>query len=1127
MTRSTLSALLFPLLAACGATVSASGTALAVLPVQAGQAAAAAQPGAERVPGMLRSPDVSATHVAFAYADDLWLVPREGGLATPLSSPAGSEVVPRFSPDGREILFSGNYDGGRDLFVLPVSGGVARRLTHHPGVEQVCDWTPDGRVLFASAHESPLASRGVAQIFTMGAQGGLPQRLPVPYGGNAALSADGDWLAYVPVPFDARTWKRYEGGTAMDVWLFNLRTLESRRMTDWKGTDTYPMWHGRSVYYLSDAGSNHHLNVWVYELDSGRRRQVTDFGEFDVRWPAIGPGDNGGGEIVFQHGSALHLLDLRTQQTRVLNVTVPGDRPELAARAVDVSKAAGGWALSPSGKRALVEARGDIWTLPAEHGAPRNLTASDNASDRSPAWSPDGQWVAYSSDRDGEYELHLIASDGSAKGARQLTDGHQAFFSRLLWSPDSKRLAFQDQSAQLYVHELESQQTVSVDRDPWARPMHVSWSHDSTWLAYNKAADSLPSLWLWDAEARTSQRLTAGVFADNWPTFDREGKYLFLASTREWSEPRYGDLDTTFVYAATDRLLVVPLRADVPSPFLPKSDEELRGEEKTKAKAEEQAKTEPEADAEAPPKERLRIDVEGFERRAVLLPVGRGNFSDLAVTHSGQLVYARRPAPGLDGPASVHFFDLEDDERKEKSLADKANALALSADGKILLVAHEGQATLREAKPDAKAKPVVTAGMRVLVDPRDEWRAMFVDAWRRYREWFYDPQMHGVDWVSMRTSYGALLEDCVSRGDVGYVIRELISELNVGHAYYNGGPDEGEAQPNVPVGLLACDFSLEQGAFRIAAIHEGAPWDADARGPLSQPGVTAKVGDFLLAVDGVPLNTERDPWQAFVGKADQVVALTLSDRPQLDESARRVLVKPLANDGALRYRAWVESRRLRVEQASGGRVGYLHVPDTGVNGQNNLFRQFAGQIHKEALIVDERWNGGGQVPTRFIELLARPVTNLWAIRDSKSLVWPPDSHQGPKCMLINQRAGSGGDAFPYYFRQAGLGPLIGVRTWGGLIGIDNLPPLLDGASVSVPNFAFYENDGTWGVEGYGVDPDVEVIEDPARMQHGEDPQLDKAIELMLAALQRGEGYRPLPVPAFPDRSGFGVTEQDR
>ena len=1086
---------------------------------------------------MLRYPDVSATQIAFVYADDIWLVPREGGLASPLASPAGPELFPRFSPDGQRLAFMGNHDGNRDVYVLPIGGGIATRVTHHPASEMLSDWTPDGReLLFSSSHASPLGGRQ-PQIFRVPAEGGLPQRLPVPEGGNGALSSDGRWLAYVPVPFDFRTWKRYQGGTAMDVWLFDLVEKKSRRMTEWEGSDTQPMFQGSKVYYLSDAGPSHLLQIWSFEPSSGVRTQVTDLPDFDVKWPAMGPGAGGQGEIVFQHGSRLMLLDLRTRESHEVEVIIPGDRPTLRPRTVDVAEGIAGWDISPTGKRAVVEARGDVWTLPAEHGTPRNITRSDDATDRMPSWSPDGQWIAYLSDRDGEYELWLAPSDGAGE-PRQLTDGHKAFFANPSWSPDSKRIALCDQDNVLWVADAASGAMTRVDADPWSTSPGYAWSHDGGWLAYTKCGENQNSaLWIWEAASGKTSQLTSGAFYDRSPCFDREGKYLYFVSNRDWTGPTYEDLGTTFVYAQTGRILVVPLRGDVASPWLPKSDEEPKGEEARKeaekkaeadkevAKADDkEAKDGEETKDEAEkPKEPLKIDLEGFERRALLLPVPRGSFGGLYVTHDGKLVYGRAGAyDGSDeGPAAaIKLFDVNDEKHEEKTLAEKADGYGLSADGKKLLLVVDGKADIRDPSPGAEAKAVVMDGLSVTVDPRDEWREILVDAWRRFRDYFYDPHMHGVDWDGIRVRYEGLLADCVSREDVAYLIREMISELNVGHAYYN--PGESAPEPQVSVGLLGCDFALADGAYRITAVHEGAPWDSDARGPLSQPGVKAQAGDFLLAVNGVPVDTRLDPWASFQGLADRVVELTLSDKPKLDDTARKVLVKPVPSESALRYRDWVESNRRHVEQASGGRVGYVHVPDTGVNGQNNLFRQYYSQRGTAALIVDERWNGGGQIPTRFIELLARPSTNSWAVRNGHPWIWPPDSVQGPKCMLINQRAGSGGDCFPYYFRQARLGPLIGVRTWGGLVGITDLPPMLDGASVSVPGFAFYENDGTWGVEGYGVAPDIEVISDPALMQNGEDPQLDKAIEVMLAALQDGGGWQQPQVPEYPDRSGIGL-----
>ncbi len=1083
--------------------------------------AAAAEPHA----GMLRAPDVSATHIVFVYANDLWIVPREGGTAIPLASPPGAESFPRFNAAGDTIAFMGNYDGNTDLYTVAAAGGTPTRVTHHPDVEHLSDWTPDGRLLFsaASRHWYPRAR----ELFSVPATGGLPEKMPVPYGSTAAVSADGSWLAYTPHTRDHRTWKRYRGGMATDIWLFNLGDSSSRKITDWEGTDSQPMWQGSTVYYLSDAGPAHRLNIWAHDITSGASRQVTTHDEFDVKWPAIGPGPDGRGEIVYQHGAELRLLDLSSGTSSVVRVQVPGARPKLRERAFDVAGLVRNQAVSPTGKRAVVEARGDIWSLPAEKGSVRNLTRTSGVAERNPVWSPDGRQVAYFSDETGEYQLYVRAADGSGE-ARRLTDAALRYGFVPTWSPDSESIAFWDQSSTLWIADAASGSMTEVAKDEGLGNSALSWSHDSGWLAYTASDDIASSsrIYLYDVSAGEAHGVTEGYFNDSWPTFDRAGDYLYFASLREFTEPIYEDNGTTWVYTNTDRLYAVPLRDDVASPRLPESDEEEpsgdegEGEDEGQDEADDDGE---DGDSEPDP---LAIDLDGFESRAFMLPVERGNFGFLSVNDEGHLLYSVFPLSDMMRGAEIRIVDPTADEEADKQVLAGATYFRMTADGKkILAVADGGSMAVVQALADQTMDSTIsTAGMTTMIDPRAEWRQIFHEAWRMQRDFFYDANMHGVDWVAVRERYAPMIEDCASREDVSYVIREMISELNVGHAYYFGGDNEDE--PSVSVGMLGVDWALDSGAYRIADIVEGGPWDVDARGPLSQPGVDVEVGDYLLAVNGVPVDTSKDPWAAFQGLGGSIVTLTVSDRPTLDDEARQVVVEPLRGEYDLRYRRWVEASRRYVEEHSDGQVGYIYVPNTGVQGQNELVRQFWTQRTRPALIIDERWNGGGQIPTRFIELLDRPVANYWSLREGKDLVWPPDAHHGPKCMLINGLAGSGGDYLPWWFRQAGLGKLIGMRTWGGLVGIGGFEPLIDGGITTPPNFAFYETDGTWGIEGHGVDPDIEVVDDPALMVDGGDPQLDAAIAHMLEELETNR-YQPPTPPAYPDRSGMGLPPEDQ
>ncbi len=1129
---------------ACATTEPATNAAPTQAPESEAAPAATLISFQERAPhaGMMRYPAISETRIVFSYADDLWTVGREGGLASPLASPAGLETYPRFNAAGDTIAFVGNYDGNSDLYTVATAGGVPKRVTYHPQGETLCSWTPDGRLLF---HGNGLSGLGRQQrLFTVAPEGGLPTALPVPYGSFGALSADGERLAYSPMNRVGRTWKRYAGGLASDLWLYDLASGAAERLTDFEGTDVMPMWHGDTIFFISDAGPKHRQNLWAIDTNTGERRQVTEF-DNDVRWPSIGPN-----AIVFVVGSELRVLDLVTEESAAIQVRVPGAQPQLRPQVVDASEFIDGgtWHISPNAKRLTVEARGDLWTLPAENGTPRNLTRTSGVAEREPTWSPDGRWIAYMSDETGEYELFVRQSDGKGEPRRVTSDAAPYRYS-IGWSPDSKHISILVKGGFLKLVDVETGAVTDVDEDPMAQypaVMNATWSHDSAWLAYTRtgANSNNASIWLYDVAAAEKHQVTSDFFSQSDVTFDREGDFLYYVGQGNWS-PTYSSVDSTWIYRGDEVVHVVPLRADVDSPFLKEVDEETWEEEGEESDADEDedaegdegesdddvadadADTADTADAEAEEDEEdeeeeepLKIDIDGFERRAVRLPIDPGSFGSLAVNDKGALLYVRAG----DSSADVKLFDVSADEPEEKEVLSDVRGFVLSAKGDKMLYAQGGKPHIAGATDGAKGEPVSTSGMDVSIEPREEWAQLLKDTWRIYRDFFYVDNMHGVDWDGVYANYAAMLEHAASRRDVGYLIGEFISELNVGHAYTGGGDIEGG--PSRDVGLLGVDFELDAGAYRIATIYEGAEWDSDARGPLSQPGVDVAKGDYLLAVDGQPLDAARDPWAAFLGLGGEVVTLTVSAKPTLDDDAREVVVPTLRSEGGLRYRNWVDAKRRYVDEKSGGRVGYIYVPDTGARGQNELVRQFHAQSAKDALILDDRWNGGGQIPTRFIELLNRPLVNYWGRRDGRDWTWPYDAHFGPKCMLINGAAGSGGDAFPAYFRQAGLGKLIGMRTWGGLVGISGNPGLIDGARITVPTFGYYDSDGTWGIEGYGVPPDIEVVDDPSKMANGGDPQLDVAIAEMLAEIEKS-GYQPGRRPAAPDRSGMGITDEDR
>ena len=1083
--------------------------------------------------GMMRYPDVSRTQIAFVYADDLWVAPRTGGQATPLASPRGGEAFPRFSADGQRIAFVGNYDGNVDIYVMPVSGGIPHRVTYHGSRERLCDWTFDNRLLIAMSGLGGLSRQ--AQLFTVSGEGGMLHRLPTPYGGYGVVSGDGQWLAYTPRNRDFRTWKRYRGGMASDIWLFHLTNHTSQQITDWEGTDTIPMWHGEQVYYLSDAGPHHRLNVWSYDIQSQQRKQVTHFKDFDVKWPSNGPGAGGEGEIVFEYNGQLYLLDLQRNAAAPVHITVPGARPRLRPVRKDVSTRLSNWFISPQAKRVLVESRGDIWSLPASKGTPRNLTRSSGVAEREPTWSPDGKWISYFSDGSDEYEL-VLRSTQEGQGERTATKLGPGFRYQPAWSPDSQWLVFSDHEDRFYILDVDAKAIHNFDRINssswrWGVPLRFRWSPDSQWLTYTKPdRNNINVVMLYNVCTREAHQVTGGMFVDSLPTFDRRGDYLYFFSQREISNPDYADTYLTFVYRDTAILHAVPLRRDVENPFRAESDEESDGQgvkqpekaQPEKAEPDDQAKDADRgtADGKQKPVKRVEIELEGFEARAFRIPVKRGRFSYLAVNDKHQLVYLRRG----DEP-TLQLFDPHAEEPQEKTVLKDVRSAQLTPDGAKLLVRSGGRTGVIAARPGQQLKKtVVTQPMSVVIQPREEWQQLFSDAWRFMRDFFYDPNMHQVDWPAIRKQYGSLLDDCVSRRDVGFVISEMISEVNAGHTYYREG--DVDSGPRASIGYLGVDFELADGYYRIRQTYAGGSWDTDARSIVHQLSAEQREQcKFVFAVNGLPIDTSKAPWAAFEGLAGQTVVLSVGAEPN-PVQAIKVTVKLLASENALRYRHWVEKNRQYVDKQSDGQVGYIYVPDTGERGQRELFRQFYGQMNRSALIIDERWNGGGNIADRFVELLNRPIYLHLFERYENDWRVPTLSHQGPKCMLINGRSGSGGDIFPYLFRKAGLGKLIGLRTWGGVIGIARNPSLIDGGSITVPFITFYETDGTLTMEGHGVDPDLVVVDDPALMVDGGDPQLDAAIEHMLDELKRNP-YRPARRPPYPNRRGMGIREENK
>jgi tricorn protease len=1054
----------------------------------------------------MRQPDIQGDRIVFVYGADLWSVSREGGVATRLTSHEGIERFPKFSPDGKSVAFTAQYDGNTDAYVMPADGGEPRRLTWHPGLDQVAEWYPDGRgVLLRSARASSIARYD--RFFRVPAEGGFEEPLALPTGGYATFSPDGSQIAFVSPSYDNRTWKRYTGGFAAEIWLYDFKANASEKLTSWEGADEWPMWHGRTIYYCSDRAP--HANLWAYDIDEKTHRQVTSFGDYDVKWPSIGSD-----AIVFENGGYLYVMDLPSETTHKLQVLVPSDKPDARPEYRDVAHWIEGADLSPTAKRVVFAARGELFTAPAEKGDVRNLTRTPGVRERDPAWSPDGKWIAYLSDRTGEYELYVIGSDGKAP-ERQVTRGGQTYRFEPRWSPDSKKLAFADKTCTLWWCDVATGKLTRIAHSDYGQIRSFDWSGDSRWIAFEEPnANYLTArIRLYGLDGGRIAEVSEGPWDDRTPAFDPDGRWLYFVSRRHLGIEAFA-FDTLLPLAATDGIYAVALRADVPSPVAPKSDEESVVEpdkDGAKDKKRKDAKGDSDKPGAVAP---WKVDLDGLAGRVAAMPVDPGRYRALR-PFKDKLLYVSvdRPDPqaegGNEGRASLHAFDLEKGE-DTTILSDVDPFMVASRDGSKLLYSNEDVYGIVETDGEKKPGDGKLPGdpLMATVDPPAEWKQMFEEAWRLERDFYYDPAMGGVDWKAIGERYRQLVPYVAHRADLNYILGELIGELSTSHTYVGGGDAPQAAQ--VDVGLLGADFELDSrsGLYRFKTLYRASDWNSEVVAPLGAPGVGVREGDLLLAVNGQPVRAPRNVYAAFEGTSGKRTSITVGSTAN-DPKPRTYEVEPIGNEVTLRYTAWVAANRKKVAEATGGRVGYVHIPDTQFDGISEFTKQVYPQSGMDGMIVDERFNSGGFIPDAFVERLARKPMAYWSNRDGVDFQTPASSIAGPRCILINQYAGSGGDAFPHYFRLQGLGPVIGMRTWGGLVGISQDLPLVDGGVVTMPDFGMWDaKSGQWIIENRGVEPDLEIENAPHEMVAGRDPQLEAGIRYCLEQLEQNPVKRP-------------------
>jgi tricorn protease len=1068
---------------------------------------------------LLRYPDIHKETIAFVYGGDIWLADIKGGAARRLTSDPGEELFPKFSPDGRTLAFTGQYTGTRQVYVIGTEGGAPRQLTFHndigalpyrAGVDnQVIDWTPDGKQVAFLSHRVPYHER-IARPYLVPAAGGMERPLPLRESSVGSFSADGTRFAFAPVMNEWREWKRYYGGRASDIWIYDLKGNSAEQITDNPAVDQQPVWIGETIYFASNR--DRVINLFAWDPASKSTRKATSHDVFDVLWPS---GD--GRRIVYENGGWIYLFDPATGRSDKVSIRVESDLRHTLPYFKNVTADVDAMTISPTGKRALLTARGDVFSVPAEKGEIRNLTESPGVREMNATWSPDGRWIAYLSDRTGEYEIYVRPADGSGPERRVTTDGRIWRFPPL-WSPDSKKLAFSDKDRKLQWVDVASGKVKEADRSDRGDITDYKWSPDSRWLAYTKVGETqMPSIWLYALDEDKARQLTSDLTAEAEPTWSPDGRYLYFLSNRDFNLT-FSGYEFDYVYTNPTRVYVGVLAKAGPALFLPESDEEpvqappsvrIADADQEPAAAGAGAEGEEKPDAAKKALVRVRVDFEGFEERVRAIPGPSGNYQNLAA--AAEAVFYRFNTG--NGPLALKMFSLRD--RKEETILGQAAAYELSADGKKILYFQAPETYgIIDPKPGQKGGDGKLAldNLQMRIEPRAEWRQMYTDAWRITRDWFYDPALHGIDWPGMRDRYGEMVPFVSTRADLDFLLAQLGGELSAGHAYVQPSNDAGPER--IEGGLLGAEIEVHSsGYFRVAHIFPGENWHPDFRSPLTEPGVHVEEGEFILAVDGQPTDKVENFYRLLENKADRAVTLLVNDKPSRD-GARQEVVRPVTKEQNLLYLDWVLANRAKVEKASGGRIGYIHLPNTAVEGNRELFKYFYPMAHKDALILDDRYNGGGFIPDRMTALLNRPLLNYWVTRDGQPNSTPGFVNTGPKVVLINGQAGSGGDAFPFYFRELGLGPVIGTRTWGGLIGISGSPALVDGGSLTVPTFRFLTPEGEWAVENEGVSPDIEVVDRPDALARGEDPTLEKGIEVLLEALQKNPPKK-VTVPPIP------------